>query len=60
MNLRIAAPFGVLFTLSVLVGTGPARAELRVSAFTAYLDPDPEGARISERSGITPFPGSCG
>ena len=59
MNLRITAPLGVLFTLSVL-GTGPARAELRVSAFTAYLDPDPEGARISERSGITPFPGSCG
>ena len=59
MNLRIAAPLRVLFTLSVL-GTGPARAELRVSAFTAYLDPDPEGARISERSGITPFPGSCG
>lgn len=30
-----------------------ARAELRVPAFTAYLDPNPNGARVSERSGIT-------
>ena len=30
-----------------------AHAELRIPAFTAYLDPNPEGARISERSGIT-------
>lgn len=30
----------------------PAHAELRVPAFTAYLDPNPEGARVSE-SGIT-------
>jgi predicted GH43/DUF377 family glycosyl hydrolase len=28
-------------------------AELRVPAFTAYTLPDPEGARISKRSGIT-------
>src|ERR1043165_1480350 len=28
-------------------------AELRVPAFTAYLDPNPEGARVSSRSGIT-------
>jgi hypothetical protein len=28
-------------------------AELRVPAFTAYLDPDVEGARVSRRSGIT-------
>ncbi|MBP7053898.1 MAG: DUF3472 domain-containing protein [Phycisphaerae bacterium] len=26
---------------------------LRVPAFTAYLDPDAEGARVSERSGVT-------
>jgi hypothetical protein len=30
-----------------------ARAELRVPAFTAYLDPNPEGARVTSRSGIT-------
>ena len=30
-----------------------ARAELRVPAFTAYIEPDPHGARVSERSGIT-------
>jgi len=28
-------------------------AELRVPAFTAYLDPNPSGARVSEKSGIT-------
>jgi hypothetical protein len=30
-----------------------AQAELRVPAFTAYLAPDVEGARVSERAGIT-------
>jgi hypothetical protein len=30
----------------------PAGAELRVPAFTAYLDPNPDGARVSERSGV--------
>jgi hypothetical protein len=30
-----------------------SHAEMRVPAFTAYLDPRPEGARISARSGIT-------
>ena len=30
-----------------------ARAELRVPAFTAYLDPNVDGARVSSRSGIT-------
>jgi hypothetical protein len=29
------------------------KAELRVPAFTAYLDPNPEGARVSERRGVT-------
>lgn len=31
----------------------PARAELRVPAFTAYLDPDPSGAKVSEKDGLT-------
>lgn len=30
-----------------------AGAELRVPAFTAYLDPNPNGARVSEKSGVT-------
>lgn len=30
-----------------------ANAEVRVPAFTAYLDPNPDGARVSQRSGIT-------
>jgi Domain of unknown function (DUF3472)/Domain of unknown function (DUF5077) len=30
-----------------------ANAQLRVPASTAYLDPDPDGARVSQRSGIT-------
>lgn len=30
-----------------------ARAELRVPACTAYLDPNPAGASVSEKSGIT-------
>jgi hypothetical protein len=30
-----------------------AQAQLRVPAFTAYLEPDPDGAQISRRSGIS-------
>jgi hypothetical protein len=30
-----------------------AQAELRVPAFTAYLEPDSEGARVSQQSGIS-------
>ncbi|RPJ22723.1 MAG: DUF5077 domain-containing protein, partial [Planctomycetaceae bacterium] len=37
----------------VLVTAAAAAAELRVPAFTAYLDPNVEGARVSARSGIT-------
>ncbi|HEY3862636.1 MAG TPA: DUF3472 domain-containing protein [Verrucomicrobiae bacterium] len=39
----------ILFLLAV----AGARAELRVPAFTAYVEPDPDGARVSERSGIS-------
>lgn len=41
-----------LFSL-IVVACLNARAELRIPAFTAYLDPDADGARVSERSGIT-------
>jgi hypothetical protein len=36
--------------LSTLCG---AQGQLRVPAFTAYLEPDPDGARVSRRSGIS-------
>jgi hypothetical protein len=36
----------------IAILTGVAHGELRVPAFTAYLDPDPEGADIS-KSGVT-------
>jgi hypothetical protein len=41
-----------LLTLFLFAFCG-AQAQLRVPAFTAYLDPDPDGARVSERSGIS-------
>ena len=43
-----------LCLLTVLAGIhGSVLAELRVPAFTAYIDPDPSGARVSEKRGIT-------
>lgn len=43
-----------LYLLTVLVMvSGAALAELRVPAFTGYIDPDPSGARVSEKRGVT-------
>ena len=39
--------------LLAVVSLASAQAELRVPAFTAYLDPDPEGASVSPHSGVT-------
>ncbi len=36
-----------------LLTTFGAQAQLRVPAFTAYLEPDPDGASVSSRSGIS-------
>jgi hypothetical protein len=36
-----------------LITLGRAQAEVRVPAFTAYLDPDADGAEVSARSGIS-------
>src|SRR5258707_161638 len=47
MNRFVLSVFGLC---GVVLG---ARAELRVPAFTAYLDPEVEGARVSSGSGIT-------
>ena len=41
-----------MFTV-LLSAVVPAWAALRVPAFTAYLDPDVNGARVSEKSGVT-------
>jgi uncharacterized protein DUF3472/uncharacterized protein DUF5077 len=41
-------------TLFIALATfAEANAELRVPAFTAYLDPNPNGASVSEKSGVT-------
>jgi hypothetical protein len=47
--------FASLQLIVCLVGmlSAAATAGLRVPAFTAYLDPDVRGARVSRRSGIT-------
>lgn len=45
-----------LHFLSLFLGFGMAcgiAAELRIPAFTAYLDPDVNGAKISKEQGIT-------
>lgn len=39
--------------LALLAFANFARADLRVPAFTAYLDPNPDGAWVSDKSGIT-------
>ena len=44
----------LLSLLLILVAcAGESKAQLRVPACTAYLEPDPEGAHVSTRSGIT-------
>jgi hypothetical protein len=43
-----------LFAIALLfVPLLAVRAEMRIPACTAYLEPDPDGARVSERRGIT-------
>ena len=37
----------------IALATSASAAELRVPGFTAYLDPDGRGARVSQRSGVT-------
>lgn len=44
--------WGFLLLLSLMPGQFLAHAEVRVPAFTAYLDPDGPGARVSSR-GVT-------
>jgi hypothetical protein len=43
----------VLFILSIFATASLEAAPLRVPAFTAYLEPEVEGAHVSSRSGIT-------
>ena len=39
--------------LATLLLTPELRAELRIPAFTAYIHPNVNGARVSERGGVT-------
>src|SRR4029079_4012992 len=43
----------ILLVLLLCTYTALADDSLRIPAFTAYLDPNPRGASVSERSGIT-------
>jgi len=43
----------LIFLVCSLLALGNAQAGLRVPAFTAYLDPDPDGAEVSPEAGIT-------
>jgi len=51
-NLYYCASLRVILLLVGMVSVATA-TELRIPAFTAYLDPDVRGARVSRRSGIT-------
>jgi hypothetical protein len=42
----------IILALFLFAACG-AQAEMRVPAFTAYLDPNPDGARVSARAGIS-------
>src|SRR3954468_834729 len=48
-----------LLLLISAMAIGQARAEMPIPAFTAYLSPDPNGARVSQRSGLTGWKGSA-
>ncbi len=52
-QLRFAARLLAVLLLTVQ----GVRADLRVPAFTAYLDPDPEGAQVGAQSGISDWRG---
>ena len=49
---KLLAPFAFSFAVAASLASA-ALAEIRISASTAYLDPDVRGARVSARSGIT-------
>ena len=42
-----------VFAVLIAVAASASADELRVPAFTAYLDPDVEGARVSQRMGVS-------
>jgi hypothetical protein len=51
-SLRLASALAALLSLPVSLHAAEP-AQQRVPAFTAYLDPDPRGARVSERAGLS-------
>ncbi|MCL4789146.1 MAG: DUF3472 domain-containing protein [Verrucomicrobia bacterium] len=52
MHTKGRRPLWIAALVVALAGWSVA-AELRVPAFTAYLEPNAEGARVSQRSGVT-------
>jgi hypothetical protein len=48
LTMKIAALF-----LSLLAVVSPAGAAVRVPASTAYIDPDPNGAKVSKEHGVS-------
>lgn len=54
MNMKRIGCFvsGALIGAAILTATAAA-AELRVPAYTAYLEPNADGARVSQRGGVT-------
>ena len=54
--MKLRSQFLAAFTALTLIHSSPytlTAAELRIPAFTAYMLPDPESARISESHGVT-------
>jgi hypothetical protein len=49
----------LLILLSLLLWPRSLRAEMRIPAFTAYLEPDTQDATVSERRGITRWTNSA-
>jgi len=52
MTVKFKMKSKILLVLCLLAGMS-VRAELRVPAFTAYLEPDPDGAEVSSPAGIS-------
>ena len=50
---RLGSRAAGAFLCLLLLGSTCDAETLRVPGFTAYLDPNPDGARISARNGVT-------
>ena len=50
---RLSRPLRRLLPAALLLASLAARADLSVPAFTAYIVPDPDGARVSQEYGVS-------